>query len=224
MDSLPIEVLYEDNHLLAIHKPAGVLSTTDETGDDSAFHWAGHYLKVKYNKPGNVFVGVVHRLDRPVSGVLLFARTSKAASRLSDQFRRRAVAKRYIAIVEGRAPDGPQTLEDCLRKNEQTNTVSVVGPNDHRGKPSRLNYVSQQQQHGHSLLHIEPLTGRSHQIRVQLSSRGLPIVGDVKYGASHGLGRRILLHAHELEFDHPTQKHRMTVTAEVPFGLQDVAG
>lgn len=213
-------VLYEDNHLLAIHKPAGMLSVGDETGDASAFDWATDYLKVKYNKPGNVFVGVVHRLDRPVSGVLLFARTSKAASRLSDQFRRRSVRKRYLALVEGRAADGLHELEDFLAKDERTNTVSVVGRGDRRGKLSRLTYACLRTHNGQSLLQVEPLTGRSHQIRVQLASRGLPIVGDVKYGARQGLGRRILLHAVELQIDHPTQQHRLTITADCPFDEQ----
>ena len=217
MDHALVDVLYEDNHLLAINKPAGLLSVGDETGDESAFDWASDYLKVKYNKPGNVFVGVVHRLDRPVSGVLLFARTSKAAARLSDQFRRRSVSKRYLALVEGRAADGRQELQDCLAKNERNNTVRVVGAGDRRGKLSRLTYECVRHDGGQSLLRVEPLTGRSHQIRVQLASRSLPIVGDVKYGASQGLGHRILLHAEALEIDHPTQQHRLTITAECPF-------
>ncbi|MCR9197962.1 MAG: RluA family pseudouridine synthase [Planctomycetaceae bacterium] len=220
MSAEDIDVLYEDNHLLAVNKPAGMLSVGDDTGDASAFDLAADYLKVKYNKPGNVFVGVVHRLDRPVSGVLLFARTSKAASRLSDQFRRRSVRKRYLALVEGRAAAGVQELEDCLAKDERTNTVSVVGRGDRRGKLSRLTYECLRTLRGQSLLRVEPLTGRSHQIRVQLASRGLPILGDLKYGARQGLGHRILLHAAELHVDHPTQKHRLTITADCPFDEQ----
>ncbi|MEQ9409734.1 MAG: RluA family pseudouridine synthase [Fuerstiella sp.] len=213
MSDPPPEVLYEDNHLLAVCKPAGTLTMGDRTGDVSMVDIATEYLRVKYNKPGNVFVGVVHRLDRPVSGVLLFARTSKAASRLSDQFRQGTVRKIYQAVVEGRIEAAQGTFVDWLLKNRTSNQVSVVPPGTPKAQHCELGYQVLSRLHGRLRLQIEPVTGRSHQIRVQLSSRGLPIVGDVKYGSPHRIGGRILLHAVSLEFDHPTTKQRLSVSA-----------
>lgn len=205
-----MDVLFEDNHLLAICKPAGQLTMGDETGDYTAVDEASDYLREKYNKPGNVFVGVVHRLDRPVSGVLLFARTSKAAGRLSDQFRKGSVSKTYSAVVAGDAP-GKASLIDWLKKDRTENLVSVVEETVQGAKRCELSYRLSGQRIGHgttvrSLLEVRPATGRSHQIRVQLASRGLPIVGDVKYGSEFSMGGRILLHATRLEFEHPVRR------------------
>ena len=212
-DSQPT-ILYEDNHLLALLKPAGMLTMGDDTGDETMVDVAREYLRVKYNKPGNVFVGVVHRLDRPVSGVLLFARTSKAAARLSDQFRRGVVKKLYHAVVEGSPPDAAGTLVDWLLKDRQQNLVACVSENTPGGQKSILNYRVTSRESGRTHLEIEPLTGRSHQIRVQLASAGAPIIGDVKYGSRVKKGGRILLHAKSLEFDHPTKKDRVRIEAE----------
>ena len=210
-------VIYEDNHLLAVDKPAGMLSMGDDTGDDSLVDVCSQYLKDKYDKPGNVFLGVVHRLDRPVSGVILYARTSKAAARLSDQFRRNAVQKEYRAMVHGLPRLTTGTLSHFLKKNRETNHVSVVNRNADGGKSCELQYEVLSQRHDCSLLLIRPRTGRSHQIRVQLSTIGHPIVGDVKYGSSRPNGKSILLHATRLTFEHPTKKSPVVLESVAPF-------
>ena len=215
----PLTVLYEDNHLLAVNKPAGLLTMGDDTGDETVVDLVRNYLREKYNKPGNVYVGVVHRLDRPVSGVLLLARTSKAAGRLSNQFRAGTVQKTYHAIVE-KAPDDPEaTLTDWLLKDSATNTVRCVTSKTDRAKKAVLDYRLLGNEESGTRLEIRPKTGRSHQIRVQLSSHEMPIVGDVKYGASQGLGHRILLHAVALDLEHPVRKEPLRVECAAEFDL-----
>lgn len=210
-----LKVLFEDNHCLAVFKPAGVLTMGDRTGDVSLVDLAREYLRQKYDKPGNVFVGVVHRLDRPVSGVLLFARTSKAAARLSEQFRKHTVRKVYHCVVEGHPTEASGELVDWLAKDESQNRSRVVQRSD-EAKLSRLSYRCLKSAGSLSLLEIELLTGRSHQIRVQLSSRGLPICGDAKYGSKTKLDGWLALHAAALTFEHPTQHEPITVTAPHP--------
>ncbi len=211
-----LSVLYEDNHCIAVLKPARVLTAGDRTGDVSLLDMVRKHLKEKYRKPGNVFVGLVHRLDRPVSGVVLFARTSKAAARLSEQFREGTVTKVYRAIVEGTVAEASGEFVDWLVKDEKTNVVRSLPPRSPEARESRLRFRRLQSSCGLTLLEITPATGRSHQIRVQLASRGHPIYGDGKYGSRHSLQGMIALHAAQLTFDHPTRHEPVTVTAPEP--------
>jgi 23S rRNA pseudouridine1911/1915/1917 synthase len=220
---MTIEILFEDNHCLAVNKPAGLLSQGDETGDPDLVSWARGHLKERHAKPGNVYVGLVHRLDRPTSGVLLLARTSKAAGRLSEQFRAGHVSKVYWAVVEG-LPDPPHgQWQDVLEKDRAENRSRVrrEAGSEATGRVARVEYRTLAKLRGQSLLELRPETGRSHQLRVQLSDRALPIVGDRKYGASSVLRaadghHRIALHARELSFTHPTRAERIVVTAPLP--------
>lgn len=217
LDGSPmLDVLYEDNHCLAIVKPARILTVGDRTGDVALLDLARVYLKEKYKKPGNVFVGLVHRLDRPVSGVVLFARTSKAAARLSEQFREGTVRKTYRAVVEGTVSPASGEFVDWLVKNTESNTTQSVPPETPSARHSRLRFRRVARAANLSLLEIEPETGRSHQIRVQMSVRGHPIYGDRKYGSKHSLPGVIALHAAQLTFEHPTRRVPVTVTAPDP--------
>ncbi|NQV23066.1 MAG: RNA pseudouridine synthase [Rhodopirellula sp.] len=215
--STSLEILFEDNHCLAVAKPAGALMIGDETGDETLLDQAKEWLREKYNKPGNIFLGVVHRLDRPVSGVALYARTSKSASRLSDQFRRGSVEKFYNAWIDGSPPNGTHTLTDWLLKDRNTNTTSVVREGTPGAKFSTLEFRVVLRDARRSLVEIHPKTGRSHQIRVQFASRGFPILGDVKYGgAKCNNPQAIALHARSLIVQHPTQKIDIELVSELP--------
>jgi 23S rRNA pseudouridine1911/1915/1917 synthase len=216
-----IDVLYEDNHCLVVNKPAGLLAQGDITGEVSLLDLARDYLKDRYAKPGNVFVGLVHRLDQPVSGVMVLARTSKAANRLSEQFRDGTIEKTYWAIVEGSPADDAGEWTDSLRKDVIRNRVAVTDADEPGGKEARLAYRVLSRDRGTTSLELRPMTGRSHQLRVQLSARGLPIVGDRKYGAHTALraldGRsRIALHARRLAFSHPTRREAISIDAPAP--------
>ncbi|WP_435016975.1 RluA family pseudouridine synthase [Tundrisphaera sp. TA3] len=217
-----IPILYEDNHCLVLNKPAGLLSQGDAGGDPSVVDVVAAYLKEAYAKPGNVFVGLVHRLDRPTSGAILVARTSKAATRLSDQFRRGGVTKTYLAVVEGLLRlDDEGEMVDWLVKDESTNTVASVPQGTPGAQHAHLAYRVLDRHLGRATLELTPTTGRGHQIRVQLASRKLPIVGDRKYGSRVRLdaedGRpRIALHAHQLRFTHPTKGEPRSIEAPLP--------
>ncbi len=216
MEKISLEILYEDNHCIAIAKPSGALTTHYQGDEETLDRAVKAYLKQKYSKPGNVFLGVVHRLDRPVSGVLLFARTSKAASRLSEQFREGTVEKTYWAVVEGQIDTNAGTLEDWLFKNPESGRVEVVEPRTQRARQALLHYQRRGVHQDLTWLEIRPQTGRRHQLRVQLAHHGYPIYGDAKYGSVRVLPQAIALHARSLTFLHPTQYEPITLTAELP--------
>lgn len=214
---MKLDVLFEDNHVLVVNKPAGLLVHADETGDATLAGLASAYLKQKYNKPGNVFVGMVHRLDRPVSGVVLLAKTSKALARLNELFRSRKTLKTYWAVVQRRPPLEQQTLVHWLVKDSSRNITKAYAKENKSGLRSELSYQLLRQQHSHYLLEVNPVTGRPHQIRVQLASMRCPIVGDMKYGAPQPLpDKSIALHACRLQFEHPTLKTMLSVSAPLP--------
>lgn len=219
-----LDVLYEDNHLLAVNKPSGWPTTHFDGSEETVDRLAKAYLKEKYQKPGNVFLGVVHRLDKPVSGVLAFARTSKAAARLSEQFREGGAEKVYWAVVEEPAKprDGSPwdrdtgSLDDWLLHDDAEHRVKVVAKDTPGAKPARLLYQVRGRHAGLTWLELRPHTGRKHQLRVQLASRGGPVYGDTKYGSKHTLGHAIALHARSLTVLHPTLGNPLTLTAELP--------
>jgi len=211
-----LDILYEDNHCLAINKPAGRISAHFQGEEETLDRLAKRYLKEKHQKPGNVFLGIVHRLDKPVSGVLLFARTSKAAARLARQFREGTVDKVYWAIVEGAVSRPAGTLEDWLRKDKEAGRVEVVEPGDAGARQALLHYQRKGEYGGVTWLEIRPQTGRTHQLRVQLAHHGHPIYGDAKYGSIRTFDRAIALHARSLTFLHPVRYEPITLTAEVP--------
>ena len=213
---MTIRVLYEDNHLLVVEKPANVPVQADASGDEDLLTACKGYIKEKYQKPGEVYLGLVHRLDRPVGGVMVFARTSKAAARLTEQFSAHRTKKRYAAIVAGTAP-GEGRLTDCLLKNEATNTTAVVPAGTPGAKQAKLSFRTLAREKGLSLLDVDLQTGRPHQIRVQLSHAGYPIHGDQRYNPNAKVGEQIRLWAYALTIAHPTLKEEMTFYALPPF-------
>lgn len=208
-------VLYEDNHVLGVYKPAGVLVQGDRTGRPTLLDMAKYWVKLKYQKPGNVFLGLVHRLDRPVAGVVMFARTSKAAGRLSAQFREHTVTKIYHAVIHGKIDPPQGVLKGVLIKHGTKMVVTNRG--NQNGQYAELSYTTVDHGSGFSLLHIELLTGRRHQIRVQLAAEGHPIVGDTMYGSPVQFGQdTIALLAKSLTCRHPTKLMSVTIEAPLP--------
>lgn len=214
---MPGEILFEDNHLLIVNKPAGILVQGDATGDKPLVEWGKDYIKSKYQKPGAVFLGVVHRLDRPVSGAVVFARTSKALERMNAQFRDRQTEKIYWAIVGSKPPKPEDTLVHWLRKDEKKNKTTAFPRETENALRSELSYSVIRQQGAYYLLEVKPITGRSHQIRVQLAAMGCPIVADVKYGYPRAdTDGNISLHARSLTFIHPVKKEPLKIVAPLP--------
>ncbi len=204
-------ILYEDNHIIVVEKKINIPVQEDDSKDKDLLTIIKEYLKEKYHKPGNVYLGLVHRLDRPVGGVMVFAKTSKAASRLSEQMRLKDIKKKYYAIVEGNAKDS-DILIDKLYKNNKTNMVYV----DNRGKEAILIYKRIKTINNLSLVDIELKTGRNHQIRVQFSSRNMPLWGDQRYNKNAKVGQQIALYSYYLSFIHPITKEKMKFQLEIP--------
>ncbi|MFO8088124.1 MAG: RNA pseudouridine synthase [Bacteroidales bacterium] len=213
-----LDILYEDNHLIVVNKLPGEIVQGDKTGDTPLSEKIKAYLKEKYNKPGNVFVGVVHRLDRPVSGAVIFARTSKALARMNELIKKREVIKRYWAVVNDMPEPTSGSLVHFLKKNQKKNKSFAVSEQEKGALRAELDYRFLAASKSYSLLEITLHTGRHHQIRVQLSAIKAPIKGDVKYGFKrlNQNGRMIHLHARHLEFTHPVKKTPLIIKADPP--------
>lgn len=208
-----LKVIYEDNHIIVVEKKPNIPSQADKTEDIDMLSIVKNYIKEKYQKPGNVYLGLVHRLDRPVGGIMIFAKTSKAASRLSNEVREKVFKKKYLAVVDGKLDKKEGVLEDYLYKDERNNISKVVKKEKKNAKYAKLEYkvLKYNKIKDLSLLEINLHTGRHHQIRVQLSNMGHSIFGDQKYG-TRGRGKQIALWAYELTIIHPTTKEKMTFT------------
>ena len=211
-----LDILYEDNHLIALNKRAGDLVQGDKTGDKPLPDLIKAYIKDKYNKPGNVFCGVIHRLDRPTTGIVLFARTSKGLERMNAAFKNRETKKQYWALVEGKIEDG-RDLQHYLKKNSKTNKSTVFKRPEPEAKEALLSFKVLNIGDRYSLVEIDLHTGRHHQIRAQFSAIGHPVKGDVKYGARRGeRDKSICLHSRNLTFEHPTTKELVNIIAKTP--------
>ncbi|MBR3162756.1 MAG: RluA family pseudouridine synthase [Clostridia bacterium] len=208
-----LKIIYEDNHIIVVEKEPNIPSQSDKTEDEDMLTIIKKYIKEKYNKPGNVYLGLVHRLDRPVGGIMIFAKTSKAASRLSEQIRNKDFKKKYLAVVDGKFEKQRGTLEDYLYKDARTNMSRVVKKEKKNSKFAKLDYevLKYNEIKNLSLVKVNLHTGRHHQIRVQLSNFGHSIFGDQKYG-TRGKNKQIALWAYELTIKHPISKEEMTFT------------
>lgn len=213
---MKLTVLYEDNHLLAVAKPAGLPTMGVAEGLPSLLVEAKRYIKQKYGKPGNVYLGAMSRIDAPVTGIVLFARTSKAAARLTEQFRTHQVQKTYWAIVEGLIEPAAADCVDWLAPDDRHRRMHIVSPNAPGAREARLAYRRLQALKQSSLVEVQLETGRKHQIRLQLSSRGFPILGDRKYGATRPFPQGIALHARSLVVQHPVKPEPITLAAPLP--------
>ncbi len=219
---MQLQVLFEDNHLIAVNKPAGILSQGDSTGDTTVMDWTKNYIKLRYNKPGDVFLGSIHRLDRPVSGVIIFARTSKALARMNELFKDRKIQKTYWAIVTHQPDPIEGSLKGYIYKDTAKNRSKILpkaDSNRHKGaKLAKLDYRLLGRLGSNVLLEVKPETGRPHQIRVQLADQlDAPIRGDLKYGdRNRNEDGNINLHSRSLEFMHPVKKELVKIIAPVP--------
>jgi 23S rRNA pseudouridine1911/1915/1917 synthase len=212
-----VEILYEDNHIIAIDKPPGMLSQGDSTGDLDVLTLIKEVIRQRDKKPGNVYLGLVHRLDRPVGGVMVLAKTSKAAGRLSRQIRERETRKIYRAVVQGALTPKEAALEHFLFKDKKSRVTTLVDSNAPQGKRAKLSYRVLAIEDERSLVEIDLETGYSHQIRAQLSAVGHPVIGDRKYGSTIAFAKgRIALYSKSITFMHPTRKSPLTITAEPP--------
>ena len=229
LSTAPLHVIYEDNHLLAVVKPAGLPTIGVADDQSSLAKLAKQYLKTKYQKPGNVFLGVMSRLDAVATGIVVFARTSKAAARLTDQFRNHTVDKVYLAVLEGTIEPSAATLEDWVAKNESRHRMETVPSTQLGAQQAQLAYRRLETGRKTSLVEVKLETGRKHQIRLQMASRGHPIVGDTKYGSNQTFPRGIALHSTQLTIQHPTCGDAITFTCPPPptwrsFGFMPTSG
>ena len=212
-----LDVIYEDNHILVVVKPQNIPSQEDESLDENMVSLVQKYLKEKYQKPGNVYVGLVHRLDRPTGGVMVFAKTGKASARLTEQIKSQEMKKTYLAVVNGVVKEDSRELVNYLKKNNRTNTVQVVPELTTDAKKAVLTYQVLERKEKVTLVAVRLKTGRSHQIRVQMKHIGHPIFGDVRYGGDIlSKGHNLALWAYKLEFKHPITKEQMTFTVYPP--------
>jgi 23S rRNA pseudouridine1911/1915/1917 synthase len=212
-----IEILFEDNHIIVINKKTGDLVQGDKTGDAPLSDILKEYIKVKYNKPGNVYLGVVHRLDRPTTGVVIFAKTSKALERLNKMLRDKVIDKTYWAVVKNKPSETAATLTNYLRKNPKNNKATVFNKETNDTKKAILHYKTIKNLDNYYLLEIDLETGRHHQIRAQLSNINCPIKGDLKYGFDRSnKNAGIHLHARKISFVHPVTKEPVLITAPTP--------
>jgi 23S rRNA pseudouridine1911/1915/1917 synthase len=229
MSRTPFPILFEDNHLLVVAKPAGLPTMGVGEGRPSLLATAREYIKRRYGKPGNVYLGIVSRLDAPVTGAVVLARTSKAAARLTEQLRSGSVAKIYWALVEGAPAPSETTCVDWLRKDERHRKMHVTHAGHPQAKEARLAYTTLEELPRATLVQVRLETGRKHQIRVQLARRGYPIVGDRKYGAKTTFPAGIALHSRKIEFVHPVRRTPLRLTAPLPtcwrqFGVMEDGG
>jgi 23S rRNA pseudouridine1911/1915/1917 synthase len=211
---MKINILYEDNHLIVVEKPVNIPVQEDASKDKDLLTLVKEDIKFRYNKPGNVYLGLIHRLDRPVGGAIVFAKTSKAASRMANLLRKREINRTYLAVVRGYVKKERQTLRHYLYKDRKKNIVSVTSPQFSGAKEAILHYEVLSRKNDLTLLHVTLETGRSHQIRVQLSEIGHPLFGDQKYGKGKNKhGEQIALWSHSLSFVHPVRKININVTS-----------
>ncbi len=216
MEDKELNILFEDNHIIVVLKPQNVACCPDESGDDNLFDCVKRYIKRVYEKPGNVFLGLVHRLDRPTGGVMVFAKTSKAAARLAEQMKGGGFEKRYLAVLCGTPSRKKATLENYLRKNSVNNTVYVCTQTEEGAKFASLDYEIKDERDGLSLAEINLNTGRTHQIRVQTAAINAPVYGDMRYGGGKAVKGKLALWAYSLRFTHPTTGEKLRFMAEPP--------
>ena len=214
MDDLTI--LHEDNHIIVVMKPQGIASCGDESGDDNMLEQVRRYVKETYNKPGNVYIGLVHRLDRPTGGVMVFAKTSKAASRLAEQMRNGDFEKKYLAVLVGTPKEPKGTLVNYLKKNPVNNMVYICTQTTDGAKMASLDYRVLEEKGGYCLADIKLHTGRTHQIRVQMAGISHPVFGDMRYGGESAKKGNLALWAYSLTFTHPVTKERLRFMLEPP--------
>lgn len=216
MNTEDLVILYEDNHIIVVLKPQNIACCPDESGDDNLFDCIKRYIKEKYEKPGNVFLGLIHRLDRPTGGVMVYAKTSKAAARLSEQLKSGGFEKKYLAVLCGTPSKKSATLENYLRKNSVNNMVYVCTQTEEGAKFASLDYEIIGEAGGLSLAQIKLHTGRTHQIRVQMAAINAPVYGDMRYGGENAVKGKLSLWAYSLSFSHPVTGEKLRYIAEPP--------